>query len=43
MAEGLSWRQSENRCETNLGRWLGARGGTRRLVPNGFPRSNRSG
>jgi len=23
MAESLSWRrQSENRCETNLGRWL---------------------
>ncbi|HEV2301550.1 MAG TPA: DNA topoisomerase IV subunit A [Stellaceae bacterium] len=45
LADGLSWRQSENRTrtETDLGRWLGPRGGAGRLVPNGFPRSNRFG
>jgi len=45
LADGLSWRQGENRTrtETNLGPWLGARGGAGRLVPNGFPRSNRFG
>jgi topoisomerase-4 subunit A len=45
LADGLSWRQGENRTrtETDLGRWLGARGATGRLVPNGFPRSNRFG
>jgi topoisomerase-4 subunit A len=45
LAEGLSWRQGENRTrtETNLGPWLGARGAAGRLVPNGFPRSNRVG
>jgi topoisomerase-4 subunit A len=45
LADGLSWRLGENRSrtETNLGPWLGARGGAGRLVPNGFPRSNRFG
>src|SRR5713101_4574180 len=45
LADGHSWRQGENRTrtETNLGPWLGARGGAGRLVPNGFPRSNRFG
>ena len=45
LAEGLSWRQGENRIrtETNLAPWLGARGGAGRLVPNGFPRTNRFG
>jgi topoisomerase IV subunit A len=43
LAEGLSWRQGENRTrtETNLSPWRGARGAAGRLVPNGFPRSNR--
>jgi len=43
LTEGLSWRQGENRTrtETDLAPWLGARGGAGRLVPNGFPRSNR--
>jgi topoisomerase IV subunit A len=43
LADGLTWRQGENRTrtETNLGPWLSARGGAGRLVPNGFPRSNR--
>ena len=45
LADGLSWRQGENRVrtETNLSPWLGARGASGRLVPNGFPRSNRFG
>jgi topoisomerase IV subunit A len=45
LADGLSWRQGENRTrtETDLTPWLGARGGAGRLVPNGFPRSNRFG
>jgi len=45
LAEGLSWRQGENRTrtETNLNPWRGARGAAGRLVPNGFPRSNRFG
>ena len=43
LADGLTWRQSENRVrtETNLAPWRGARGGAGRLVPAGFPRSNR--
>jgi topoisomerase-4 subunit A len=43
LAEGLSWRQGESRTrtETDLAPWLGARGGAGRLVPTGFPRSNR--
>jgi topoisomerase IV subunit A len=43
LADGLSWRQGENRTrtETNLVPWLGARGAAGRLVPSGFPRSNR--
>jgi len=45
LADGLTWRQGENRTrtETNLGPWLGARGAAGTLVPNGFPRSNRFG
>src|SRR6516165_8548222 len=43
LADGLMWRQGENRTrtETNLDLWLGARGAAGRLVPSGFPRSNR--
>ncbi len=43
LADGLIWRQGENRTrtETDLGAWLGPRGGAGRLVPSGFPRSNR--
>src|SRR6516162_90240 len=43
LAEGLSWRQGESRTrtETDLGPWLGSRGGAGRLVPAGFPRANR--
>ena len=45
LADGLTWRQGENRIrtETNLGPWSGARGAAGRLVPSGFPRSNRFG
>jgi topoisomerase-4 subunit A len=43
LADGLTWRQGENRTrtETNLAPWLGARGAAGRPVPSGFPRSNR--
>jgi topoisomerase IV subunit A len=45
LADGLSWRQGENRTrtETDLTPWLGARGAVGRTVPSGFPRSNRFG
>ncbi|MBO0739078.1 MAG: DNA topoisomerase IV subunit A, partial [Alphaproteobacteria bacterium] len=45
LADGLSWRQGEGRTrtETNLTPWLGSRGASGRLVPGGFPRSNRFG
>jgi topoisomerase IV subunit A len=45
LADGLSWRQGENRIrtETNLTPWRGSRGSAGRLVPSGFPRSNRFG
>ncbi|HEX4185478.1 MAG TPA: DNA topoisomerase IV subunit A [Stellaceae bacterium] len=45
LADGLTWRQGETRTrtETNLAPWLGARGASGRLVPAGFPRSNRFG
>ncbi|TMJ58507.1 MAG: DNA topoisomerase IV subunit A [Alphaproteobacteria bacterium] len=44
-AEGLSWRQGENRTRTefDLTPWRGARGAAGRGVPQGFPRSNRFG
>jgi topoisomerase-4 subunit A len=45
LAEGLTWRQGENRIrtETDLTPWRGARGAAGRSVPQGFPRSNRFG
>jgi len=45
LAEGLIWRQGENRIrtETDLSPWRGARGAAGRSVPQGFPRSNRFG
>ena len=40
--DGLSWRSGERtRTETALDPWLGKRAGAGRLVPKGFPRSNR--
>jgi topoisomerase IV subunit A len=45
LADGLSWSVGENRTrtETDLTRWRASRGTAGRLVPNGFPRSNRFG
>jgi topoisomerase-4 subunit A len=45
LSDGLSWKLGENRIrtETDLTPWLGPRGGAGRLVPNGFPRTNRFG
>lgn len=45
LADGLSWRQGENRIrsEIDLLPWQGARGGIGHPVPSGFPRSNRFG
>jgi len=45
LAEGLSWRQGENRTRTELDLtpWRGARGGAGRGVPQGFPRSGKFG
>ena len=42
---GLSWRQGESRTrtETDLANWLGARATAGRIVPTGFPKSNRFG
>jgi topoisomerase-4 subunit A len=45
LADGLSWRQGENRTrtETDLIPWRGPRGGAGRGVPQGFPRSGKFG
>ncbi len=45
LAEGLSWRQGESRTrtETDLANWLGARASSGRIVPSGFPKTNRFG
>ena len=45
LADGLTWRQGENRTrtESDLAPWRGPRGGAGRGVPQGFPRTNRFG
>ena len=44
LADGLTWRLGEKtRTETGLRDWLGERGQTGRMVPNGFPKSCRFG
>jgi topoisomerase-4 subunit A len=45
LAEGLSWRQGENRTRTEIDvtPWRGARGGAGRGAPQGFPRSGKFG
>jgi topoisomerase-4 subunit A len=45
LADGLSWRQGENRVrtETALDNWIGARAQAGRIVPSGFAKSNRFG
>jgi topoisomerase-4 subunit A len=44
-ADGLSWPagKGRTRTESDLRAWLSRRGGQGRMVPNGFPRSNRFG
>ena len=43
LADGLSWRQGENRTRTeiDLTPWRGARGAAGHAVPQGFPRSGK--
>jgi topoisomerase-4 subunit A len=45
LADGLSWRQGENRVrtETVLDSWIGERAQAGRIVPAGFAKSNRFG
>jgi topoisomerase IV subunit A len=45
LADGLAWRQSENRTRTepDLTPWRGPRAAAGRAVPQGFPRSGRFG
>jgi topoisomerase-4 subunit A len=45
LADGLSWRQSENRTRTeiDLTPWRGPRADPGRAVPQGFPRSGKFG
>src|SRR5947207_10753109 len=45
LADGLSWRQGENRTRTefDVTPWRGARGGAGRGAPQGFPRSGKFG
>ena len=43
LADGLRWRDpaGRTRTEADLGEWMGARAGTGRMAPRGFPRDNR--
>ena len=43
LAEGLSWSMGagRTRTETDIRAWIGKRGQAGRLVPRGFPRSNK--
>ena len=43
LAQGLSWKDPAGRTrhEPDLAEWLGARAGTGRMAPRGFPRDNR--
>ncbi len=45
LADGLSWRQGENRTRTeiDLTPWRGSRGDAGHTVPQGFPRSGKFG
>ena len=45
LADGLSWRQGENRTRTEIDvtPWRGPRGGAGRAAPQGFPRSGKFG
>ena len=41
-AAGLSWKDpaGRTRTDTDLSEWEGARAGTGRMAPRGFPRDN---
>jgi topoisomerase IV subunit A len=42
LAEGLSWQLGDRiRIENELTEWMGKRGSTGRMPPNGFPKSNK--
>jgi topoisomerase IV subunit A len=42
LSEGLSWRRGDQtRTETDLRAWIGQRAQSGRIVPNGFPKTNR--
>jgi topoisomerase-4 subunit A len=43
LAQGLAWKDpaGRTRTEVDLSEWLGARAGTGRMAPRGFPRDNR--
>ncbi|SEC34880.1 DNA topoisomerase IV subunit A [Rhodobacter sp. 24-YEA-8] len=43
LADGLSWKDpaGRTRLETDLSEWIGARAGTGKMAPRGFPRDNR--
>ena len=43
LADGLRWRDpaGRTRTEADLGEWMGARAGSGRMAPRGFPRDNR--
>jgi topoisomerase-4 subunit A len=41
-SEGLTWRRGDQtRTETDLRAWIGTRAQSGRIVPNGFPKTNR--
>ena len=42
LSEGLTWRRGDQtRTETDLRAWIGTRAQSGRIVPNGFPKTNR--
>ncbi|MGH7123046.1 MAG: hypothetical protein ACREFI_01650, partial [Stellaceae bacterium] len=44
LSEGLTWRRGDQtRTETDLRAWVGARAQSGRIVPTGFPKTNRFG
>jgi topoisomerase-4 subunit A len=44
LAEGLTWKSGERtRTETELSTWKGARAGSGRVAPRGFPKENKFG
>jgi topoisomerase-4 subunit A len=42
LGEGLTWRRGDQtRTETDLRAWIGTRAQSGRIVPNGFPKTNK--